>query len=357
MPNEKILIIDDDPIHLRLTRILLSAKGYIVESAETGQAAIEVLRAFVPNLIITDYQLPDIDGLELARQVRNNPLTNTIPIVLLTAGADGADEKLAREAGCVGFIMKPIRAQSFAEQVRIFVQGGTSISMMPGAGSLVLVVNDDSVERRILSERLVAEGFKVAIARDGADGLDQARRLQPAVIVGDILMPRLDGFKMCATIREDIDLQNIPVVLTTSGSIQKNDELMAQGIGANAFVLRTADMREVVEAVRAGIRMGAPNAMPVDPGLVESLRRYFLEEGERQTIRLMDQVESGLNRNALRRMAHRWAGVAGTFGYPQISETASELEMLAQRGSLEGDQLRSILTQLSELFMDATGRR
>ncbi len=356
MPSEKLLIIDDDPIQLKLTRILLSAKGYFVETAETGQLAMEVLASFTPSLIITDYHLPDIDGLELARQIRANPGSGKIPIVMLTAGSGGVDEKSAREAGCIGLIMKPIRAQTFAEQVRIFLQGGPASGSQPGAGLLALVVNDDAAERRLLKERLGALGFTVAIAKDGADGLEQARKVKPAVIVSDILMPRLDGFRMCSAIRGDIDLQNIPVVLTTSGSIQKNDELMAHSIGANAFVLRTADMKDVVEAVRSSLAAGAPNALPADPALIESLRRYFLEEGERQTIRLLDQIDSGINRNALRRLAHRWAGVAGTFGYPQISEMASELETIAQRGSFDPAQVRTVLQDLSGLFMEALGR-
>ena len=89
---------------------------------------------------------------------------------------------------------------------------------------------------------------------------------------------------------------------------------------------------------------------------IESLRGYFLEEGERQTLRLLDQIDSGINRNALRRLSHRWAGVAGTFGYPKISDVARELEILAQRGSMEPTQLRMVLTELSDLFMDAVGR-
>ena len=358
MPGQKILIVDDDPIHLKLTRILLSGKDYEVETAETAEYAIEIVRTFQPALIITDYQLPDFDGLELARRLKTNPPTQNIPVVLMTSISQGIDETIAKQAGCAGFIAKPIRAQTFAEHVKRFlVDGDPGTRAFSGAGALALVVNDDPVERRILQEQLKAIGFNTATAADGADGLEQARKLHPAVIVGDILMPKLDGFKMCIAIREDSDLQNIPVVLTTSGSIQKNDELMAQSIGANAFVLRTPDMKEVLEAVRTSLIEGAKNPSRTNPELIESLRRYFLEEGERQTMRLIDQLQSSVNRNALRRLSHRWAGVASTFGYPRISEVARELELLAQRGSLEESQLRPVLVQLSELFMEAVGRR
>src|SRR5580693_1100592 len=117
MPSEKILVVDDDPIQLKLIRILLAAKAYDVETAETALAAIEALRTFRPALIITDFQLPDFDGLQLARQLKENPATRDIPVVLLTAGSQGIDEKTARDGGCLGFMTKPIRAQTFAEQV------------------------------------------------------------------------------------------------------------------------------------------------------------------------------------------------------------------------------------------------
>jgi len=358
MPGQKVLIVDDDPIHLKLTGILLSGKDFEVETAETAEYALEVIRTFQPSLIITDYQLPDFDGLELARRLKANPSTQGIPVVLMTSISQGIDDVIAKQAGCAGFIAKPIRAQTFAEHVLRFLKD-TDASTRPftGAGLLALVVNDDAVERRILQEQLKAQGFNIAVAADGVDGLNQARSLKPAVIVGDILMPKLDGFKMCIAIREENDLQNIPVVLTTSGSIQKNDELMAQSIGANAFVLRTPDMREVMEAVRTSLIEGARNPPRTNPELIESLRRYFLEEGERQTMRLIDQLQSSVNRNALRRLSHRWAGVAATFGYPKISEVARELELLAQRGSLEEKQLRPVLVELSDLFMEAVGRK
>ncbi len=180
MPGEKILVVDDDPIQLKLTRILLSAKGYDIETAESALSALEVAKTFRPSLIITDFELPDLDGLELAQQFKTNSELQNIPIVLLTSGSQGIDEQTARDHGCIGFMTKPIRAQTFAEQVGAFLRSGAGSPPAAG-GALVLVVNDDSLERRILQERLKEAGFAVATAKDGADGLDQARqRLKPA---------------------------------------------------------------------------------------------------------------------------------------------------------------------------------
>src|SRR3954462_4888096 len=107
MTGRKVLIVDDDPIYLKLTGILLSGKDFEVETAETAEYALEIIRTFLPSLIITDYQLPDFDGLELARRLKTNPLTQGIPVVLMTSISQGIDEAVAKQSGCAGFIAKP----------------------------------------------------------------------------------------------------------------------------------------------------------------------------------------------------------------------------------------------------------
>src|SRR5262245_32000855 len=147
MPGQKVLIVDDDPIHLKLTGILLSGKDFEVETAETAEYALEVIRNFQPSLIITDYQLPDFDGLELARRLKANPSTQNIPEVVMTTIYQGIDEGIAKPASCAGFTAKPTRAQTFAEHVlRFLTDTDTGTRSFTGAGLLELVVNDDPVE-------------------------------------------------------------------------------------------------------------------------------------------------------------------------------------------------------------------
>src|SRR5262249_39705203 len=122
---------------------------------------------------------------------------------------------------------------------------------------LVLIVNDDPDESRSLAGRLAECGFASIAAADGVEALKVAKESRPEVIVSDVLMPEMDGFRLCQAVRADSDLQSIPLVLTTSGSIQRSDELMAKTIGANAFVLRTGPLDEVAEAVRRSLAAGA----------------------------------------------------------------------------------------------------
>src|SRR5262245_57842518 len=104
MPGEPILIVDDTPVNLKLTRILLVNEGYEVLTAASAEEALEVLSGFHPDLVLADIQLPGIDGLELTRRIKQNAQTRDITVVALTAFTAQGDEQKALDAGCDGYI-------------------------------------------------------------------------------------------------------------------------------------------------------------------------------------------------------------------------------------------------------------
>lgn len=123
MSGESILVIDDNPDNLELTRILLDCEGWEVRTAEDAQQALNILQTYQPGLILMDVQLPGTDGLELTRQVRRDPRFRKVRIVALTAYAMKGDEDNARAAGCDGYISKPIDTRSFPGTVRKYLEG------------------------------------------------------------------------------------------------------------------------------------------------------------------------------------------------------------------------------------------
>src|ERR1039457_6467223 len=111
MAAEPILIVDDTPVNLKLTRILLVNEGYAVLTASSGEEALELLRSYHPRLILADIQLPGMDGLEMTRRIKQDERTRGIAVVALTAFAMKGDEQKAMDAGCDGYITKPIDTQ------------------------------------------------------------------------------------------------------------------------------------------------------------------------------------------------------------------------------------------------------
>jgi signal transduction histidine kinase len=118
-----VLVVEDNAVNRKLARNVLRSRGYRVLEADTGEEGIEIARRERPQLILMDLQLPGLDGMEATRRLKADPRTSAIPVVALSAHAQGVDEERARAAGCAGYIAKPIRLSRFPQQVRTFLEG------------------------------------------------------------------------------------------------------------------------------------------------------------------------------------------------------------------------------------------
>lgn len=113
MANDRILIVDDNAVNLKLMRVLLTSEGYTVRTAADAEEALVTLREFAPRLIVMDIQLPGMDGLALTRKLKADPATSGAIILGLTAYAMKGDEQRVLEAGCDGYLAKPIDTRTF----------------------------------------------------------------------------------------------------------------------------------------------------------------------------------------------------------------------------------------------------
>jgi len=119
--EKKILIIEDNPLNLELVFDLLEIEGYDILQAETGYDGIELAKTEKPDLIVMDIQLPGMDGLSATRLLKADPETMDIPIVALTANAMKGDDQKVFDAGCTGYIPKPIDTRKLPEQIAGFL--------------------------------------------------------------------------------------------------------------------------------------------------------------------------------------------------------------------------------------------
>jgi CheY-like chemotaxis protein len=117
MAGEPILIVDDNPANLKMLRITLAVAGYDVQTAVDAEQAIAVLASFRPRLILMDIQLPGMDGLELTRRLKADPATRDAIVLAVTAYAMKGDEQRALDAGCDGYVTKPINTRTLATTV------------------------------------------------------------------------------------------------------------------------------------------------------------------------------------------------------------------------------------------------
>src|SRR5947209_7985516 len=117
MAGEPILIIDDHPANLKLISFLLENRGYEVRKAASAHEALALLRGWHPRLILMDLQMPGIDGFQLTRRLKSRPETKDIIIIAVTAYAMKGDEEKARDAGCDGYLSKPIDTKTLPATV------------------------------------------------------------------------------------------------------------------------------------------------------------------------------------------------------------------------------------------------
>ena len=167
MAGETIVVVDDAPVNLRLAAAVLRGEGYKVYLASSAEEALMMLRSMVPDLMLVDIQLPGMNGLELTRRLRQDPRTREMLIVALTASVMASAQQQAFEAGCDGFIGKPIDTRSLGGRLRTFLDGG------PGA------VPDSGVEPAGLPSGLSFAGPEMEALRRSflTDGLRQVRRM------------------------------------------------------------------------------------------------------------------------------------------------------------------------------------
>ena len=116
--GQKILIVEDNELNLRLFCDLLRAHGFEVEPVRDGREALERARAFEPELVVMDIQMPHISGLELIEQMKQEEALAPVPVLAVTAYAAKGDEERIRDAGAEGYVSKPISVMKFVEAVR-----------------------------------------------------------------------------------------------------------------------------------------------------------------------------------------------------------------------------------------------
>lgn len=118
MAGETILIVEDNPLNMELVADILDAHGYQIIQATSGKDAIAKVEQNLPNLVLMDIQLPGLDGLTVTGILKDNPKTAGIPIIALTAHAMRGDEERAKQAGCDGYISKPIDTRALPKTIR-----------------------------------------------------------------------------------------------------------------------------------------------------------------------------------------------------------------------------------------------
>lgn len=126
MADSTVLVVDDDPVILKLLEVNFEMEGFTVLVARDGEEGIEVARADQPDLIVSDIMMPKVSGLELVTALKSDPSTSEIPIILLSAKAQNADVRSGLDAGADDYVTKPFEPLDLVDRVNRLLEARSS---------------------------------------------------------------------------------------------------------------------------------------------------------------------------------------------------------------------------------------
>jgi len=252
-----VLIVDDSlTVRMDLGEAF-ELTGFATMLCSTMAEARSALSTDSFSLIILDVLLPDGDGVDLLREIRQTPATAGNLVMLLSSEAEVSDRTRGLKTGADEYVGKPYD-QSYVvaralELLRKREPGSTA-----ARSTTVLIIDDSATFREELKSVLESSGYAVVTAGTGEDGLRAAVDARPAVIVVDGMLPGIDGSTVIRRIRVDAALRSTPCILLT-GSEERSDELKALDAGADAYVRKEEDTRIILARVTAVLRSaGSP---------------------------------------------------------------------------------------------------
>jgi signal transduction histidine kinase/CheY-like chemotaxis protein len=207
-----VLIVDDDPAACDLMSRYLVKEGYAVVTANRGEECLRLAEELRPDVITLDVQMPEMDGWTVLSRLKSSKELGAIPVVLVTI----LDESnLGYTLGAADYINKPIDRGALAALLRQYVDTATS--------NAVLILDDHDETRALLRRNVENAGFRAVEATDGLEGLERLNEVEPAIILLDLMMPRMNGFEFLEALRGQARWRSIPVIVITSKDLSQEE--------------------------------------------------------------------------------------------------------------------------------------
>jgi DNA-binding response OmpR family regulator len=230
--RKMILLADDSPMIHRHMVPILEDDGYQVVSAMDGAEALRIARERRPDLVITDIEMPKLDGYEVCKAIKENEATAHLPVLISSTLGEAADLERGFDAGADDYLVKPVVPGELSTRVRALFLG-----TMPASRERILVVDDSPAQRHYVVDCLARQGFEISTAENGRVALEKARELRPALIVSDYDMPEMTGFELVHALKRDPETRQTPIIMLTARD-SKRDMVQMRAAGAAAYLVK-----------------------------------------------------------------------------------------------------------------------
>jgi two-component system, cell cycle response regulator len=276
-PNEKVLIVDDDPTNVKLMIAKLGDSNYTILKAYNGEEALRMAKRESPDLVLLDVMMPGMNGFEVTAQIKNCPETADIPILLVTA-LDGSDNKTkGLEAGADDFLNKPVhtaelrarvksllRMKRYSDQLKASVHArGMVLNPFSGEDTMsdlrlpnLLIVEDCQADAKLIKSLLNSLACSISIVSSGEEALSICNNHQVDVMILDMLLPGLDGYEVVKKIKENAATQSTQIIVVTS--LQDiESKIKGYEFGVDDFLVKPINFNEFRARVNSLIKKKA----------------------------------------------------------------------------------------------------
>jgi len=258
----RILIVDDHPTTATTLARAVAQLGSKVEvfSATSGREALERVQGSAADILITDMIMPEMNGLELVEKLQEHPGGKPAHVILITAYDVPGLKESSRRMKVDEIIVKPVRPERICQIVGNFLEDWSRAKPpakeKASQKSFKILIADDRPDNvTLLSRYIENEGYEYITASDGVEALERVREHLPDLVLLDINMPKKDGFAVLEEIRADPALQHIPVIILTAARIDPADVQSGFNLGADDYVLKPFDRRELMARIRTKLRV------------------------------------------------------------------------------------------------------
>ncbi len=283
----RILIVDDVNENLHAMMSILR-DDYAIVAATNGEKALDLaLRIPSPDLVLLDIKMPDMDGYEVLRRLKNNPVTADIPVIFVTALSESADEAKGLKLGAADYISKPVNPDLLKLRIltqlelrryrrKPMVSSGGQLTMQETRPTLLVV--DDIPENVHELIAVLKDEYRVIVANNGPKALELVQGMTPPdLVLLDIVMPGMDGYEVCRRIKANAQGNRIPVIFV-SVIDSTVDKVRGFSIGAADYITKPFDIYEVRARIHAHLELSR-------------LQRFFEQLVEQRTAALEESRE------------------------------------------------------------------
>src|SRR5271154_6926921 len=270
----RVLVVDDIPANVRLLEARLSAEYFDVITATSGREALSICERGECDLVMLDVMMPDMDGFEVCRRLKTNPVTHHIPVVMVTALDQSTDRVTGLDAGADDFLTKPasdlvliarvrslVRLKMMTDELRMRAVTSKEIGLEnpareavadTGRGARLLIVDDRQTSWERMAQTLGLE-HTVDVETEPRKAVFQAAETPFDLAIVSLGLENYDGLRLCSHIRSLDRTRNLP--LLAIAETDDNTRLMrGLEIGVNDYLIRPIDPNELLARVRTQVK-------------------------------------------------------------------------------------------------------